>query len=135
MSSESFVVLTLAVVAVARSRPGLQPAMAAARHRLGRRVLPERLLPPGVLAMAGVREPGRTGAQALPWARLDGWRRLGYRPVEPAVTGPGVAISPLRRLRSALALLALLVVLGIVLAALIGLAVLVAGALFEQAIS
>jgi hypothetical protein len=61
---------------------------------------------------------------------------FGYRSPDPAMTGPQAArISPWRRLRSSVLLAALLVLLGVALAAAVGVLVFLAGFVLEQAIS
>lgn len=59
---------------------------------------------------------------------------LGMRAPQPAEFGKAARIGPLRRLRSAILLLALLVALGVATASTIGIIVFLAGFLLEQAI-
>jgi hypothetical protein len=126
------VVLSLVVIAViGQRRVGLQPAMALVRPHRGRSARADHFRDRrlfdlwSVSAMADVASFG--GA-------VRSLGRRGLRAPEPAVTGSAARISPLRRLRSGVLLLATLALLGLALAALIGIVILLAGALLEQAI-
>jgi hypothetical protein len=122
------VVLSLVVIAViGQRRVGLQPAMALARQHRGQ---PRRSGDPLRLAWMTL-AMADTGSVGHAVRSLGG---RGLRAPEPAVTGAKARTSALRRLRSAILLLALLVGLGVAIAAIVGLVVLLAGALLEQAI-
>lgn len=124
-----------ALLVMVRARPGhlhLQPAMR--RAHLGRtRSSTHEATWYAVAVEHDTRRPASTSSSS---SRLRALAHdaFGLRPPAPAEYGNAARISPLRRVRSALLLAALLVVNGVLVAAGIGLVAFLGGFLLEQAI-